>query len=98
MRWPALRRRLPSACFPEAPDDRDSYHPYRYHHPLELGELRSGLEAAGFRVRGVRHFLWVFKTLPDPLLAPAAGIESLAERVPLVRNLGATTLVVAERT
>src|SRR5207248_8833791 len=39
VRWPMLRRRLPSACFPEAADDADAYHPYRYHHPLMLREL-----------------------------------------------------------
>src|SRR5947207_1333082 len=39
MRWPALRRRLPSACFPEASDEPAAYHPYRYHHPLRLGDL-----------------------------------------------------------
>ena len=97
MRWPALRRRLPSACFPEASDDRESYHPYRYHHPLTLRELRAGLEEAGFRLLGARRFLWVVKVLPDPLLDAARGLEWVAERVPLARRLGATTLVWAER-
>lgn len=98
MRWPALRRRLPSACFPEASDDPGTYHPYRYHHPLTLDELRHGLESAGFRVLGAKQFLWIFKTLPDALLAPATGLEWIAERTPLVGRLGATTLVWAERT
>ena len=97
MRWPALRRRLPSACFPEAGDDPATYHPYRYHHPLARGDLRGGLEAAGFRVLGMKHFLWIFKTLPDTLLGPAGGFEWLAERTPLLNRLGATTLVWAER-
>lgn len=97
LRWPALRRRLPSACFPEASDDPGTYHPYRYHHPLTLGELRGGLETAGFRVLGTKRFLWVFKTLPDAVLAPATAVEWLAERTPLVERLGATTLVWAER-
>jgi hypothetical protein len=97
MRWPALRRRLPSACFPEASDDPGTYHPYRYHHPLALGELRGGLESAGLRVLGVKHFLWIFKTLPEALLGPATGLEWLAERTPLLGRLGATTLVWAER-
>ena len=97
MRWPALRRRLPSACFPEATDDPGTYHPYRYHHPLTLGELRGGLETAGFRVLGVKHFLWIFKTLPDAVLAPSAGLEWLAEHLPLASRLGATMLVWAER-
>lgn len=97
MRWPALRRRLPSACFPEAADDAGSYHPYRYHHPLGRPELTARLEAAGFRVLGSRRFLWVVKTLPDALLAAGSAAERVAEAVPLVNRLGATTLVWAER-
>ena len=97
VRWPALRRRLPGACFPEAPDDEATYHPYRYHHPLELGELAGGLEAAGLEVRGATRFLWVLKTLPDPLLAAGRAAERLAESFPLVRRLGATSLVWAVR-
>lgn len=97
VRWPALRRRLPSSCFPEAADDAEAYHPYRYHHPLPLGELARGLAAAGFEVRGARRFLWVPKTLPDALLVVGRAGESLAERLPLVNRMGATTLVWAVR-
>jgi SAM-dependent methyltransferase len=97
MRWPALRRRLPSACFPEAADDASAYHPYRYHHPIGLTELRWGLESVGFRTLGWRRFLWVVKVLPDSLLDAGRGAEWLAGRIPLVRTLGATTLVWAER-
>jgi SAM-dependent methyltransferase len=93
VRWPALRRRLPSSCFPEAADDASSYHPYRYHHPLTLGELRARLAQAGLAVEGARRFLWVPKTLPDGLLAAGRGAEAVAEAVPLVARLGATTLV-----
>src|SRR5262249_23019759 len=50
VRWPTLRRRLPSSCFPEAADDAGAYHPYRYHHPLPLDELRARLGEAGFEV------------------------------------------------
>src|SRR3989442_218569 len=87
--WPALRRRLPGACFPEAADDEATYHPYRYHHPLELGELAGGLEAAGLEVRGATRFLWVLKTLPDPLLAAGRAAERLAESPPPVPPLRA---------
>jgi 2-polyprenyl-3-methyl-5-hydroxy-6-metoxy-1,4-benzoquinol methylase len=97
VRWPALRRRLPSSCFPEAADDASAYHPYRYHHPLPLSELRTRLEGAGFRVDGARRFLWVTKTLPDGLLGAARAAEALAERLPAVNRLGATTLVWATR-
>ncbi len=97
VRWPALRRRLPSACFAEAPDDHSSYHPYRYHHPLRAAELVRGLEGAGFEVLGTRRFLWVTKTMPDGLLGTARLVEGALESLPLVRRLGATTLVWASR-
>ena len=97
VRWPALRRRLPSACFPEAADDLAAYHPYRYHHPLTRGELAAGLEAAGFRVEGAHSFLWVPKTLPGALLGLARAVERGVETLPLLDRLGATTLVWATR-
>jgi SAM-dependent methyltransferase len=97
VRWPALRRALPSSCFPEAADDAVTYHPYRYHHPLPVRELADGLAAAGLVVRGARHFLWVLKTLPDPLLGAGRAAERVAEALPIVRGLGATTLVWAEK-
>ena len=97
VRWPALRRRLPSACFPEAADDLAAYHPYRYHHPLTRGDLRAGLEAAGFRVEGVQSFLWIPKTLPESLLAAARVLERGVEGLPGLDRLGATTLVWATR-
>lgn len=92
LRWPALRRRLPSSCYPEAHDDPGTYHPYRYHHPLTPHDLVAGLTLAGFEVRGVRQFLWVFKTLPDALLPVGRVVEGVAEALPLVRRLGATTM------
>ena len=97
VRWPALRRRLPSACFPEATDDAAAYHPYHYHHPIPLAEVRAALAGAGFRVRGARRFLWVPKTLPDPLLPAARALEATVERIPFLNRLGATTLVWATR-
>jgi len=97
VRWPALRRALPSSCFPEAADERSAYHPYRYHHPLALAELRAGLETAGFEVLGARRFLWVMKTMPDALLPLGRAAEALVEALPLVNRLGATTLVWARK-
>jgi SAM-dependent methyltransferase len=97
VRWPALRRRLPSSCFPEAADDLSTYHPYRYHHPLMPMDLARGLEAAGLEVLGTRHFLWVPKTLPGALLGAGAALERLLEWLPVVRRMGATTLVWARR-
>jgi len=97
VRWPALRRALPSSCFPEATDDLTSYHPYRYHHPLLPAELVSGLATTGFEVLGTTRFLWVPKTLPDPLLGAGRLAERILEALPLLRRMGATTLVWAER-
>jgi 2-polyprenyl-3-methyl-5-hydroxy-6-metoxy-1,4-benzoquinol methylase len=97
VRWPMLRRSLPSSCFPEGADDRAAYHPYRYHHPLPLGELIQDLKSAGLRVAGARRFLWVPKILPDALLAPGRAAERVAEALPLVNRLGATSLVWAVR-
>ena len=97
VRLPALRRRLPSACFPEAADDEGSYHPYRYHHPLPAAELRARLSGAGFEVEGTRRFLWVMKTLPGALLGAGRAAEGLAEHLPIVNRMGATTLAWAVR-
>jgi ubiquinone/menaquinone biosynthesis C-methylase UbiE len=97
VRLPALRRRLPSSCFPEASDDVADYHPYHYHHPLAASELVSRLERAGFRTLGARRFLWVPKTLPDALLAAGRAVEAVSEALPGLNRLGATTLVWAER-
>lgn len=97
VRLPALRRALPSSCFPEAADDRGGYHPYRYHHPLPAAELRARLALTGFEVLGARRFLWVMKTAPDALLGAGRAAEAVAEALPLVNRLGATTLVWAVR-
>ena len=97
VRWKWLRRSLPSSCFPEAPDDQANYHPYRYHHPIGLAELERGLEEVGFRVEGAKRFLWVMKTLPDLMLPAGRAAEALAESLPLLRGLGATTLIWAVR-
>lgn len=93
MRWPALRSRLPSMCFPEALDQSETYHPYRYHHPIDVSELLGAIAKAGLTPKGARRFLWVFKTWPDALLPLGRTLEAGAERVPMVRSWGATSLV-----
>lgn len=90
---PAIRRRLPSSCFPEASDDAATYHPYSYHHPLSGRELAARLTAAGFAIEGMRSFLWVMKMVPDALLPAGRAAEAVAEALPLVNRMGATTLV-----
>jgi ubiquinone/menaquinone biosynthesis C-methylase UbiE len=95
--FPALRRALPSACFPEARDAEEEYHPYRYHHPLTLAALRAGLSGTGLQVLGARRFLWVMKTLPDGWFGAALAAEAVAETLPVARRMGATTLVWAEK-
>ncbi len=97
VRWPGLRRRLPSSCFPEAADDAGNYHPYRYHHPLTLVELAAGLDAAGLQVLGSRQFLWVMKTLPDALLSVGQALEKSVEFMPVITRWGATNLIWAEK-
>jgi SAM-dependent methyltransferase len=97
VKLPALRRSLPSSCFPEATDDAGAYHPYRYHHPLPAAELRDRLVRAGFEPRGARRFLWAMKTLPDALLSAGRAAEAVAEHVPLLNRMGATTLIWAVR-
>lgn len=97
VKWPALRRSLPSSCFPEATDDASAYHPYRYHHPLQLGELADGARSAGLEIEGSKRFLWVMKTMPDALLGLGRVAESAAEHVPWFNRLGATTLIYGRR-
>ena len=78
-------------------DDRGAYHPYRYHHPLGALELKSGLETAGFRVEGMKSFLWLMKTMPDLLLGAGQAAERVAESTSVFRRFGATTLIWATR-
>ena len=46
---------------------------------------------------GARRFLWVMKTMPDGLYGVGRAGEALAEALPLVNRMGATTLVWAEK-
>jgi ubiquinone/menaquinone biosynthesis C-methylase UbiE len=92
-----LRRRLPSMCMPDEGTARADYHPYRYHRPLPDREIVALVEAAGFRVAHVSHFLFTLKNTPDRLAGPAATVERLLERTPVLRRLAATVCVVADR-
>ena len=96
-RHPQLRERLPTMCYPDEGTARQDYHPYRYHHPLPDGEIRALLEAAGFRVDSVSHFLYMLKNTPDWAYPVAALLERLGETVPGVKRLSATSCCVARK-
>lgn len=92
-----LRRRLPTMCYPEEGTERSEYHPYRYHHPLPDATIVGLLQAAGFDVEKVKHFLFTLKNTPDGLAGPLGGVESLAERIPGIRRAAATSCFVARK-
>lgn len=94
-RW--MRTRLPTMCYPEEGTRREDYHPYRYHHPLPDDEIGSLLEAAGFRVVSVDHFLFMLKNTPDWFYPIVAGGERVLESLPGVRRLAATACFTAEK-
>jgi SAM-dependent methyltransferase len=96
-RHPALRKRLPTMCYPEEGTERDDYHPYRYHHPLPDDGICALLEDAGFRVETVSHFLFMLKNTPNWAYRPAVLLERLGEAVPGVRRLMATSCFEAKK-
>jgi SAM-dependent methyltransferase len=96
-RHPALRKRLPTMCYPEEGTERASYHPYRYHHPLPDHRIATLLEEAGFRVEAVSHFLFMLKNTPNWAYPLAALLERLGEAVPGVRRLSATSCFAARK-
>lgn len=94
-RW--MRTKLPTMCYPEDGTPREDYHPYRYHHPLPDGEIGSMLEAVGFRVLSIDHFLFMLKNTPEWLYPFAAGAERALESIPGVRRLAATACFTSEK-
>lgn len=91
-----MRERLPSMCLPEQGTARNDYHPYRYHHPLPDREIAALVEAAGFRVAELSHFLFTLKNTPDSLAAPWQVGERILERTPALNHLAATVCIVAD--
>jgi len=91
-----LRSRLPSMCLPEEGTARDDYHPYRYHRPLPDREIAARVEAAGFHVTSMYHFLFTMKNTPDALAAVWRTGEAMLERTPVARRLAATVCIVAD--
>ena len=97
VKLPALQRRLPTMCYPADQVDRDDYHPYRYHQPWTPQQIASALEAAGFRVRRVKFFLFAYKNAPNVLFPLVSATEKLLEKLPGVNRLAATVCVVGDK-
>lgn len=97
VKFPVLKRFFPPMCYPAGAVSRAEYHPYRYHKPAPRGEIRAALERAGLRVTEVRTIIFVWKNVPDPLFPLARFVESILERLPLVRSLGSTLVVAARK-
>ncbi len=94
-RW--IRERLPTMCYPEEGTSRDEYHPYRYHHPLPDKRIEALIRAAGFDHLGTRHFLFMMKSTSDVMFGFSRFLEALAEGIPGIRSLAATSCFVAQK-
>jgi len=95
VRMPFLERLFPTMCYPAGPVARDGYHPYSYHRPAPAAAIVRLLEEEGFEVRRVRRIIFVWKNVPDPLFPLCRLVEAVLERVPLVRRLASTLVVLA---
>lgn len=94
----ALKRVFPPMCYPAGGSvRREDYHPYRYHRPAPRSEIASLLADAGFRVERARTIIFIWKNVPDPLFPLARFVESILERLPLVRGLGSTLVLLARK-
>jgi 2-polyprenyl-3-methyl-5-hydroxy-6-metoxy-1,4-benzoquinol methylase len=91
----SLRRLLPPMHYPTPDVPRESYHPHTYHLPLPVRRLRKLAEDAGLTVVATRKFLFVLKYTPDILLGIMQRVEKLLERLPLIRELACTVLIIA---
>lgn len=97
VRFPWLRRRLPTMCYPAETVGRSDYHPYRYHRPDRAAAIAGLVERGGFKILKIKRFLFVLKNTPDALYPAARRLERVAERVPGLNRLAATVCVVAEK-
>lgn len=93
-----LRRLLPFMHYPTPNVDRTTYHPHRYHLPVPPSSLRTLIKDAGFTVVGTKKFLFTLKYTPDGLFRMVKWFERFLERLPLVRELACTVLIVAVKT
>jgi 2-polyprenyl-3-methyl-5-hydroxy-6-metoxy-1,4-benzoquinol methylase len=90
-----LKRLAPFMHYPTKGVGRDEYHPFEYHLPVRRRHLRAMLRRAGFDLVRGKRFLFVLKCTPDRLFAPARCVERIMERVPGIRDLAATDLLLA---
>lgn len=94
---PILKRLFPAMCYPVGEVSREDYHPYRYHRPVPAAELVRLLEESGFEVTETRTILFVWKNAPDALFPLCRALESVLERIPGIRRLGSTLIILARK-
>jgi SAM-dependent methyltransferase len=92
-----LKRLFPPMCYPAGEVKREDYHPYGYHKPAPRGEIERLLAGAGFRVERARTVIFIWKNVPDRLFPLARFVESILERLPLVKGLGSTLVLLARK-
>ncbi len=98
VKFPWLRRALPTMCYPAGSVARSEYHPHQYHQPWAEEKISRELEEVGFNVLKIKRFLFVLKNTPDGFYPVLAFLEKILEKTPLVSRLAATVCVVAEKT
>ncbi|MCK4538079.1 MAG: methyltransferase domain-containing protein [Candidatus Krumholzibacteria bacterium] len=94
---PFLKRVLPVMCYPVGDVSREQYHPYSYHRPAPLKEIAGMLESEGFEIMGARKIIFIWKSVPDILFPLCLAAETFFEKIPLIRGLGSTLVVVAKK-
>lgn len=97
VRFPFMKKFLPTMCYPVGDVSREDYHPYSYHRPSPEREIRRLLESSGFEITASRRIVFIWKSLPDPLFPLCRMAEPLLERIPLVNRLGSTLIVAARK-
>ncbi|MBN2184106.1 MAG: class I SAM-dependent methyltransferase [Candidatus Krumholzibacteriota bacterium] len=96
IKFPSLKKIFPPMCYPVGEIVREEYHPYSYHRPAPLREIRRLLESEGLEIEETRKIIFIWKSVPDFLFPFCRSLESLFERIPLLKDL-ASTLVVSAR-
>ncbi len=97
VRFPALRGLFPPMCYPVQDVSREDYHPYSYHRPSPVREIRAVLESEGFTVLDSKRIIFIWKSVPDFLFPACMAIEFVLERLPFLRSLGSTLIISARR-